>query len=106
MKWGTHIDSYSLEDTLYHGNWGTASDCVVDKPAYADWICSKAALQLQGTLTIPLLLTMDKYEAQAASYVQSRSIRSGYLLGGETLSPDCSARLIFGLSCDYRISVK
>lgn len=65
-----------------------------------------AALQLQETLTIPLLLTMDKYEAQAASYVQSRSIRSGYLLGGETLSPDCSARLIFGLSCDYRISVK
>ena len=65
-----------------------------------------AALQLQRTLTIPLLLTMDKYEAQAASYVQSRSIRSGYLLGGETLIPDGSARLIFSLSSNYRISVK
>lgn len=49
---------------------------------------------------------MDKYEAQAASYVQSRSIRSGYLLGGETMIPDGSARLIFSLSSNYRISVK
>ena len=65
-----------------------------------------AALQLQRTLTIPLLLTMDKYEALAASYVQSLSIRSGYLLGGETLIPDGSARLIFSLSSNYRISVK
>lgn len=106
MKWGTHIDSYSLEDTLYHGNWGTASDCVVDKPAYTDWTCSKCGTATTENPDNPLLLTMDKYEAQAASYVQSRSIRSGYLLGGETLSPDGSARLIFGLSCDYRISVK
>ncbi len=52
---------------------------------------------LAAAMNAPLILTMPKYEAQAASYVQSKNIQTGIILGGETLIPDSSVGLIFGL---------
>lgn len=40
-EWGTHVDSYSLEDALlYHTSNASSKDYVVDTPAYTEWICS------------------------------------------------------------------
>ncbi len=52
---------------------------------------------LAATMNAPLILTMEKYESQAANYIQSRNIQTGITLGGETLIPDNSINLIFGL---------
>ncbi len=52
---------------------------------------------LAATMNAPLVLTMEKYEAQATNYIQSKNIRNGIVLGGETLIPDNSINLIFGL---------
>ena len=50
---------------------------------------------LAATMNAPLILTMEKYEAKAAEYIQSKGIASGTILGGEKLIPESSINKIF-----------
>ncbi len=50
---------------------------------------------LAAAMDAPLILTMKKYEQQAADYIQGESIRQGIILGGDTLIPDASVNKIF-----------
>ncbi len=52
---------------------------------------------LAATMGAPLILTMEKYETQAASYIQGQSIKTGIILGGEKLIPNASVSTIFGV---------
>ena len=49
---------------------------------------------LAVTMNAPLILTMEKYESQAAAYIQSNTISKATILGGEKLIPDTSVDLI------------
>ena len=51
---------------------------------------------LAATMDAPLILTMDKYEARAAEYLQAQPIREATILGGESLIPEKSVEKIFG----------
>ena len=62
---------------------------------YPDGLCGGA---LAYTLQAPLILTMTKYEAQAAEYVQTQQIEKGIVLGGETLISDDAIRTIFAMA--------
>ena len=62
---------------------------------YPDGLCGGA---LAYTLKAPLILTMTKYEAQAAEYVQTQQIEKGIVLGGETLISDDAIRTIFAMA--------
>ena len=50
---------------------------------------------LAAAMNAPLILTMAKYEGQAAGYIQGKEIRSAVVLGGEKLIPEASVNLIF-----------
>lgn len=50
---------------------------------------------LATTMNAPLILTMAKYEAKAAEYVQSKGIAGAVILGGEKLIPQTSIDTIF-----------
>ena len=50
---------------------------------------------LATTMNAPLILTMAKYEAKAAEYVQSKGIAGAVILGGEKLIPQTSINTIF-----------
>ncbi len=52
---------------------------------------------LAATMGAPLILTMEKYETQAASYIQGQSIKTGIILGGEKLIPNSSVNTIFAM---------
>ncbi len=58
---------------------------------------------LAVSINAPLILTMDKYEQQAASYIQSNAICNGLVLGGEKLISDNAVRKIFDMSEDMAI---
>ena len=55
---------------------------------------------------VPLILTMDGYEAQARNYITRQGITCGVVLGGGTLISDATIRNIFGLDADRNIPVK
>ncbi len=59
---------------------------------YPDGLCGGA---LAYTLDAPLILTMTKYEAEAAAYSEAVGLTAGIVLGGEGLISDASARMIF-----------
>ena len=50
---------------------------------------------LAATMDAPLILTMDKFEAKAAEYVQNWNIRNGTILGGEGLISEATVNNIF-----------
>ena len=50
---------------------------------------------LAVTMGAPLILTMEKYETQAAAYIQSNTISKTTVLGGEKLIPKSSVQTIF-----------
>ncbi len=52
---------------------------------------------LAATMNAPLILTMPKYETQAANYIQSKNIQTGVTLGGASLIPNASVNTIFGI---------
>ncbi len=52
---------------------------------------------LAATMNAPLILTMEKYEQQAASYIQDNAIYDGIILGGEKLIPQTSVNTIFDI---------
>ncbi|MBQ2927320.1 MAG: leucine-rich repeat protein [Oscillospiraceae bacterium] len=47
-------------------------------------------------MNAPLLLTRENKEAAAKDYVNSKSITSGYIIGGEKAVSDATAELVFG----------
>ena len=59
---------------------------------YPDGLCGGA---LAATMDAPLILTMTKYETQAAEYIQGHNITTGTVLGGTGLISDKSVELIF-----------
>ena len=59
---------------------------------YPDGLCGGA---LAATMDAPLILTMTKYETQAAEYIQGYNITTGTVLGGTGLISDKSVELIF-----------
>ena len=59
---------------------------------YPDGLCGGA---LAATMDAPLILTMTKYEAKAAAYIQSQNIQSGAVLGGTGLISEESVATIF-----------
>lgn len=60
---------------------------------FPDGLCGSS---LALSLDAPLILTETGKETHAASYVISNGIRSGVVLGGESLISDNSVQLIFG----------
>ena len=62
---------------------------------YPDGLCGGG---LATVLDAPLILTMDKYEAQAAAYVQEKGIAKGFVLGTGELISDQTVEKIFGTS--------
>lgn len=49
---------------------------------FPDGLCGGA---LAAAMDAPLILTMDKFEAKAAEYVQANGVKNGVILGGEGL---------------------
>ena len=70
---------------------------------YPDGLCGGA---LAYSMNAPLILTMDKYEAEAASYAARKHISSGIVLGGSSLVSDASVRTIFAMDASDPIAVK
>ena len=70
---------------------------------YPDGLCGGG---LAAVLDAPLILTMDKYEAKTAEYIQGQEIDSGYVLGSEELISERSVRTIFDLHKTELIAVK
>ena len=60
---------------------------------YPDGLCGGA---LAAAMDAPLILTMEKYESQAAEYIQEQPIREAIILGGEGLIPDTSVHKLLG----------
>lgn len=60
---------------------------------FPDGLCGGA---LAYAMHAPLILTMDKYEEQAASYAKANHITSGVVLGGEGLISDAAVQKILG----------
>ena len=60
---------------------------------FPDGLCGGG---LAYAMKAPLILTMTKYEAQAADYIQGQGIKSGVVLGGEKLISAASVDKIFG----------
>ena len=50
---------------------------------------------LAASMNAPLILTMENYENQAASYIKQNGITTGTVLGGEKLIPKASVDRIF-----------
>ena len=59
---------------------------------FPDGLCGGS---LAVTMGAPLILTMAKYEAQAANYLQTQPISEAIILGGEKLIPQASVDTIF-----------
>ena len=70
---------------------------------YPDGLCGGA---LAYTLDAPLILTMTKYEAQAAEYILSCGIEKAIVLGGESLISDDTIRAIFAMEAETPVAVK
>ena len=70
---------------------------------YPDGLCGGS---LAYSLNAPLILTMTKYETQAAGYVQGKGIENGMVLGGTGLISDDSVRKIFKMSPNRTITEK
>ena len=70
---------------------------------YPDGLCGGA---LAYSMNAPLILTMDKYEAEAATYAARKHISSGIVLGGDTLVSDAAVRTIFSLTESDTITAK
>ena len=70
---------------------------------YPDGLCGGA---LAYSMNAPLILTMTKYEAQAAAYTASKNITAGTVLGGSTLISDEAVRTIFAMDASGAIAVK
>ena len=70
---------------------------------FPDGLCGGG---LAAALGAPLILTMDKFEAEAADYVQAKNIANGYVLGSSGLVSDKAVRTIFALEADAEISQK
>ena len=60
---------------------------------FPDGLCGGGLANAMGA---PLILTMTKYESQAADYIQSQGITTGMVLGGEKLISEDSIQKIFG----------
>lgn len=54
----------------------------------------------------PLILTATGSESQAAAYAKAKGIKSGYVIGGEGLISDTSARTIFQITGSNVVKVK
>lgn len=61
---------------------------------YPDGLCGGV---LAYAIDVPLILTMDKYEAQAMAYAEDNGIISGIVLGGPGLVSDDTVRKIFAM---------
>ena len=59
---------------------------------FPDGLCGGG---LANAMNAPLILTMTKYEAKAAEYIQSQGITTGVVLGGKKLISDDSIEKIF-----------
>ena len=59
---------------------------------FPDGLCGGS---LAVTMGAPLILTMAKYEAQAANYLQTQPISEAIILGSEKLIPQASVDTIF-----------
>ena len=59
---------------------------------YPDGLCGGA---LAATMDAPLILTMTKYEAKAAEYIQGQGINKGAILGGTGLNSEGSVAILF-----------
>ena len=70
---------------------------------YPDGLCGGA---LAYSMNAPLILTMDKYEAEAVAYAARKHIDSGIVLGGDALVSDATVRMIFGMGIADPIPVK
>ena len=70
---------------------------------YPDGLCGGA---LAYTLDAPLVLTMTKYEAQAAEYILSCGIEKAIVLGGESLISDDAIRTVFAMEAEAPVAVK
>ena len=62
---------------------------------FPDGLCGGG---LAAVLDAPLVLTMDKYEAKAAEYVQGQGIGNGYILGSGELISDKTVKTIFDMT--------
>ena len=60
---------------------------------FPDGLCGGG---LANAMNAPLILTMTRYETQAADYIQRQGIKSGIVLGGEGLISAASVAKIFG----------
>ena len=85
----------------YFGNPGSA--VLAYAWNYPDGLCGGPLAYNMG---VPLILTMDGYEAQARNYITRQGITCGVILGGVTLISDATIRNIFGLDADRNIPVK
>lgn len=70
---------------------------------YPDGLCGGA---LAYSMNAPLILTMDKYEAEAKAYAARKHIDSGIVLGGDALVSDATVRMIFAMGLSDPITVK
>ena len=61
---------------------------------YPDGLCGGS---LAFSMNAPLILTMTKYESQAADYIQDQGIKTGVVLGGTSLISNGSVQKIFNL---------
>lgn len=70
---------------------------------YPDGLCGGPLAYSMG---VPLILTMDGYEAQARNYITRQGITCGVVLGGKTLISDSTVCSLFALDEDAEIPVK
>lgn len=70
---------------------------------YPDGLCGGA---LAYAKNVPLILTMDKYETEAAAYLRDKGTTSGTVLGGANLISDATVRGIFNMAPDATITKK
>ena len=66
---------------------------------FPDGLCGGA---LAAAMDAPLILTMDKYESQAAKYVFGKTLPRRFVLGSGELISDDAIRTIFGPATDIR----
>ena len=70
---------------------------------FPDGLCGGS---LAFSLKAPLILTMTKYEDAAAEYAKTTGIKTGLVLGGDSLISDASVRTIFAMDAADEIVVK